>query len=72
MVHDSYGCHAKHAPVMARVLRHVVADVFSQDLLETFKSEVESYLPCDVRLPDIPPHGSLDPEVVRDSDYFFA
>ena len=71
-VHDSFGVHASHAASLATVIREVVADVFSGDLLQDFADEILSGLPSDVILPDLPPRGDLDVRSVLASKYFFA
>lgn len=72
MVHDSYGTTAASMPIMEPSLRHVFADIFRDNQLEAFKREVESYLPAGVSLPDVPEFGTLNPEAVIDSPYFFS
>lgn len=46
--------------------------MFSEDWLAKFKQEVETYLPPDIRLPELPQYGTLDPACVRESKYFFS
>lgn len=72
MIHDSYGTHAAHTPIMARSLREVYASMFARPLLEQFRDECLSHLPAGVELPPVPEGGSLDVGVVRQSPYFFA
>lgn len=72
MIHDSYGTHAAHAPLLARVLREQYATMFEQPLLEQFREECLSHLPAGVELPPVPESGALDVGEVRKSLYFFA
>jgi len=68
-VHDSFGCHAGNAPRMAREIRSVVAEMFSEDLLSTFAEECRNQ---GADIPDPPLYGELDVTSVVDSDYFFS
>ena len=72
MVHDSYGTTAAQLATMERELRTVFATMFQENLLENFRTEVQSYLPQGVHLPDVPELGTLDPMAVIDSPYFFG
>jgi DNA-directed RNA polymerase len=72
MIHDSYAVHAAHVPELNRVTREVYRDVFSSDLLNTFRAEVQAHLPSGVVLPDPPVAGTLNVEGLVDADYFFA
>jgi len=72
MVHDSYGTHAADCPRLAGLLRDQYAEVFSKDLLETFRQECLDNLPDGVVLPPVPERGELDVSLVRQSLYFFA
>ena len=70
MIHDSYGAHSNKCDAFRDCLRNVFANTFQSDLLLNFKMEVEQR--ARVTLPDLPTYGSLDPEVVRHSTYFFS
>lgn len=70
MIHDSYGCHADHAPRLAGIIREVVAEMFSRDLLKEFADQVQEQVTTE--LPDLPAYGNLDPNCVLESEYFFA
>lgn len=72
MVHDSFATHAADAPVMARTLRAIVADIFSRNLLEELAEELQKQLPAGVTLPPVPALGELDVRQVIESIYFFA
>lgn len=72
MIHDSFGTLAADAPILAESLREAYADIFSGNLLEDFKSEVQPQLEPGTELPDPPEQGSLDPNEVLDAPYFFA
>lgn len=70
MVHDSFGCLAGDSSQMAQILRSQYASMFSHDILADFRDQLQNQL--EAPLPPLPPYGTLDPEVVRDSPYFFA
>lgn len=69
-VHDSYGVLAADAPMMARTLREVYVEMFSGDLLEDFRSQMQAQLEGPVPVP--PERGDLDVNSVLKSEYFFA
>jgi len=71
-VHDSFGVHAAHAAKLSHILREVVVDVFSENLLEKFAEGIQDQLPLGVELPPPPAMGDLDITGVMDSKYFFA
>lgn len=70
MVHDSYGCHASHMPLLGRVLREEFVRLYtSADQLEVLKRNTEERL--GVPLPPVPPKGSLEIADVLTSPHFF-
>lgn len=74
MIHDSYGCHAGHAGRLRDALRDAFVEQYSQPVLEAFRAELVEQLPPEVaeQLPPLPPMGTLDLELVKQSEYFFA
>lgn len=73
MVHDSYGCHAGHAPEMARHLREAFVALYEEnDPLEEFRDAVLAVLSNPAQLPPLPKRGSLEIRDVLESDFFFA
>jgi DNA-directed RNA polymerase len=71
MIHDSYGVHAPDIDTMNECLRLAFIETHKENVLETFKQDVEKYL----GLPTPPiPNGSgrIDPARVLDSEYFFS
>ena len=72
MVHDSYGVPASQVPIINEAVRHCTVEMFSDDLLEGFKNEIEYQLPKGVELPEVPERGTLDIKCVLDSKYYFA
>jgi DNA-directed RNA polymerase len=75
MVHDSFGCHACDADVMARALRQAFVQMYHEkDWLEAFRDEVASQVGPALakKLPPVPPRGSLHLSEVINSLYFFA
>ena len=74
MIHDSYGTHAASTATLARTLRGVFVDMFSENLLEKLLFEVKASLPMEEhkKLPVLPPVGKLDISKVMESKFFFA
>tara|TARA_R100000152_G_C6782215_1_gene219070 strand:+ start:474 stop:2942 length:2469 start_codon:yes stop_codon:yes gene_type:complete len=71
MIHDSYGVHAPDVDIMNECLRQAFIEIHKENVLETFKQDVEEYL--GIVAPPIPnPAGGLDPACVLDSEYFFS
>lgn len=69
-VHDDFGTHAADAPTMARCIREEAAEMFSGNLLEDLKRELEGWAGVDLEEP--PVQGNLDPNCVLESNYFFS
>lgn len=70
-IHDSYGCHASMAGLMAQALREEFVRMYSeQDVLAGLKTDFEDAAGCE--LPPLPPRGALDLSKVIESPYFFA
>ena len=72
LVHDSYGTHAGNAWALAQSLRNEFVELYKEDVLEIFKTELERQLPVGTTLDELPPKGTLDLEAVKESLYFFA
>lgn len=76
MVHDSYGTHAGDVEIMAEELRRAFVDQYTEvDVLAKFRQEIINQL-TDPKLiekvPPVPAYGTLDPQAVLNSEYFFA
>lgn len=71
MIHDSYGTVAADAPLLQRLTREAYAEVFSGNLLESLRIELQDQLPSGIVIPAPPEQGDLDPSVILDSNYFF-
>jgi DNA-directed RNA polymerase len=72
MVHDAYATTAKHSGTLATATRQCTVQMFTPNLLEQFRKEIEMLLPVGVELPDHPPLGNLDINEVMNSDYYFS
>ena len=72
MVHDSYGTHSPMMELMVDKLRSAFADMYTDhDVLDELYQQTVSLFGTDcVPLP--PAKGSLDVQLVKQSDYFFA
>lgn len=69
MVHDSFATHAVDAPVMAEALRESYASVFSGNYLKELHAGFQSL--TEKELPPPPEQGTLDPNDLTHSTYFF-
>lgn len=72
LIHDSYGTHAGNAWALSQFLREEFVEMYSGDVLEEFKRELELQLPEGTELEALPPKGDLDLTQVLESDFFFA
>lgn len=72
LIHDSYGTHAGNTEALAAILREEFMKMYDDNVLEVFKKELELQLPEGTTLPDLPPEGTLDLGLIKDSRYFFA
>ncbi len=74
MIHDSYGTHAGNAGILAAALRQAFVDQYAGDVLGDFRKELADQLPPEIAadLPELPPVGDLDLNLVLESRYFFA
>lgn len=70
VVHDSYGVHAQHVPLMNKLIRLQFLEMYKQPILERFISEQMDRTGLD--LPRFEKYGDLDIERVLDSEYFFS
>lgn len=75
MIHDSYGCHAADAPLMAKVIREEFVRLYEGDhLLANLMNQMreglsDKYLE---QCPEVPAQGDFDLDLVKVSPYFFA
>jgi len=71
MIHDDFGCHAGDVDVMNRCIRKAFVHMYSKhDVLTKFKEHVETTYNCE--LPDLPEKGTLELDLVNQSEYFFC
>jgi DNA-directed RNA polymerase len=71
MVHDSYGCPAADAELLGQCLRLAFVEMYQENnVLADLKANVEAALGSS--LPEPPAMGTLDLELVKQSDFFFA
>lgn len=71
-VHDSYGTTAGESQGLHDCLRQATVAMFSENLLEIFRKQLESMLPSTLRLPEVPPLGDMDITKVLESKYYFS
>jgi len=74
MIHDSYATHAADSDILAAALRQAFVDMYQANVLADFRAELASQVAPEYAddLPPVPTMGDLDPELVLDSDFFFA
>jgi DNA-directed RNA polymerase len=73
MIHDSYGTHAGNAWALARFLREEFVQMYAQvDVLARFKADLEAQVNDPTAIPELPPKGNLDLNLVLESEFFFA
>jgi DNA-directed RNA polymerase, mitochondrial len=74
MIHDSYGVHATSVDKLSKCLRLVCVEMFQEDLLKKFGSEIFAMLSTknQKKFPKLPNKGTLELEKVIESEYFFA
>lgn len=75
MVHDSYAVLPSDASKAAKCLREVFVDMYTKhDVLNEFREEVMEMIPEEKHhlIPEVPPKGNLDINLVLESKYFFA
>jgi DNA-directed RNA polymerase len=70
-IHDSYGTHAADMDLLGHHLRQAFIEVHSRPALQVLHEQWSKAYPK-AKLPDLPELGSLDLDVVLDSDFFFA
>lgn len=69
-VHDSFWTHPCDVDEMNTALRDVFVDLYRKPLLEELKNGWEMRYP-DLEFPDLPKHGDLDLNEVKEAPYFF-
>jgi DNA-directed RNA polymerase len=72
MIHDSYGTLAADTDVLRECLRQAFASMYQFDVMQSFATEIQAGLPEGVKLPPLPAKGTLDINLVLQSDFFFA
>ena len=70
MVHDSLATHCTECCTLGKIIRQSTAEIFSTDILSKFRDEVTTQ--TEKELPELPEYGTLDPNDVIDSEYYFA
>jgi DNA-directed RNA polymerase len=75
LIHDSFGTHASHMPVLFRVVREQMVEMYqAYDPLWEIKSRAEAVLSekGKAKLGELPERGDLDLNLIKASDYAFA
>ena len=77
-IHDSFGTHASDMGTLSCILREAFVEQYQGDVLERFRDELVEQLGRSgsdelvKQIPPLPPRGTLDLELVKQSEYFFA
>lgn len=73
-IHDSIGTNPTDTAVLNACLRRAFVDLYQTDVLAEFRKEIDALLSTDrqAELPAIPEKGTLDLNVVLESDFFFS
>ncbi len=76
-IHDSFGVHACDVDTLHACIRESFIEQYTPDLMAKLREEIVSQLnqthpTLAVKVPPVPPKGTLDLEAVRESAYFFA
>jgi DNA-directed RNA polymerase len=70
-IHDSYGTYGPYVDIMDRILREKFVEIHQENLLEKFKTYMETKYA--IHLPEIPERvGDFDITEVINSEYFFT
>lgn len=74
VIHDAYGARAGDMWTLRSSLQAAFIETHEQPILEMFRQSCLEVTPPKERknMPEIPPMGSLNLELVRDSDFFFS
>jgi len=75
MIHDSYATHAADTEVFYSCIRRSFIEMYLQsDVLSDFRADILWQLPEELHhtIPPLPSSGSLDLNLVAQSDFFFA
>ena len=77
MIHDSYGCHARHAAALARCLREQFVAMYGEgtvlsDFHKQLCEQTSGILNAGEALPEPPSPENFDVSQVLESKYFFA
>ena len=68
VVHDSFSTHARHVPLLGKLIREAFVEVYSADVLKDLHSQFQEQ--TDKGIPSVPAYGGLDIQDVLDSAYF--
>ncbi|WP_343698880.1 DNA-directed RNA polymerase [Caulobacter sp.] len=74
VIHDSFGTHAANAATLSHTLRATFVEQYTPNVLARFRDELAAQLPPEVAelLPELPPMGDLDLNLLLEAEYMFA
>ena len=71
-VHDSYAVHASHVTTLNKSIRRAFIEMYeSKDMLESFRGSMIALCGSE-SIPELPPMGDFDINLVEQADYFFS
>ena len=71
MIHDSFGCHCNHVPLMRQAINETFYAIHKENQLERFAKDIEDELGF-APTRALPVRGTLDISSVLESDYLFG
>lgn len=69
VIHDSYATHSPKCPVLADSIKDSFSAMFSESILDSLASEWKM---DGTDVPSVPEFGTFDPELLKQSKYFFS
>jgi DNA-directed RNA polymerase len=68
-IHDSYSCHASDVQEMIDTTKDVFIDMYSVNVFDNMREFIVYGADASI---ENPKYGSLDLELIRESDFFFC
>jgi len=74
LIHDSFGVHACDMPRFYGIIRETMVELYDGGVFESLSDQFKAQIHPDKHddFPPLPENGTLDPELILDSQYCFA
>ena len=72
VIHDDYETHAPNVAALGAAARQGTVNLFSGNVMEDTRKQIQILLPSGVDLPEPPPQGTLDVNEVKKAHYYFS